>query len=80
MEFHTIKYVKPLKDMILEIVFNNGIKKKYDIKLLLKKNEVFKKLKDEKLFNEVKIDIGGYALIWNEKIDLSSEEIWNNGY
>ena len=39
-----------------------------------------KGLKDEKLFNCAKVDVGGYAIIWNEEIDLSSEEIWNNGY
>jgi len=27
MEFHTIKSVKVLKDMVLEVVFNNGTNK-----------------------------------------------------
>lgn len=80
MEFHTIKSVKPLKDMILEVIFNNGISKKYDMKILLKKYEMFKDLENEKLFNCARVDVGGYGIIWNEGIDLSSEEIWNNGY
>ena len=79
MEFHTIKSVKPLKDMILELVFNNGVNKKYDIKPLIKKYDIFKCLENEKLFYNVKVDIGGYGIIWNENIDLSCEEIWNNG-
>ncbi len=80
MEFHTIKSVKPLKNMMLDVVFNNGTNKKYDVKRLIEKHNVFKALKDEKIFNSVKVDIGGYGIIWNGKIDLSSEEIWNNGY
>ena len=80
MEFHTIKSVKPLKNMILYVIFNDGTNKKYDVKVLVKKYDIFKKLKNEKLFNSVKVDIGGYGIIWNEEIDLSSEEIWNNGY
>lgn len=80
MEFHTIKTVKPLKDMILEVEFNNGINKKYDIKKLLTKYEIFKKLENEILFNCVKVDQGGYGIVWDDEIDLSSEEIWNNGY
>lgn len=80
MEFHTIKSVTPLKNMILDVIFNDGTNKKYDVKNLLKKHNVFNDLKNEDLFNSVKVDIGGYGIIWNEEIDLSSEEIWNNGY
>ena len=62
------------------LFFNDGTNKKYDVKILLKKFENFKGLKNEELFTRVKVDIGGYGIIWNEEIDLSSEEIWNNGY
>lgn len=80
MKFHTIKSVKPLKNMVLDIVFSDGTNRKYDVKSLMKKHNVFKELKDEKLFNSVRVDSGGYGIVWNEEIDLSSEEIWNNGY
>ena len=79
MEFHTIKFIKPLENMILEAVFSNGEIRKYDMKVLIKEHEVFKKLENKELFNKVKVDIGGYGIIWNEDIDLSSEEIWVNG-
>lgn len=79
MEFHTIKSIKPLENMILEAVFWNGEIKKYDMKNLIKKYEVFKELENEELFDKVKVDIGGYGIVWNEEIDLSSEEIWVNG-
>ena len=80
MEFHTIKSVEPLENKILAIVFHNGVNKKYDLKPLIKKYNSFKKLNNEEVFNNVRVDIGGYGIIWNEEIDLSSEEIWNNGY
>ena len=80
MEFHTIKSIKPLENMILEAVFFNGEIKKYDMKKLIKKHKVFKNLENKELFNKVKVDIGGYGIVWNEDIDLSSEEIWENGY
>ncbi len=79
-EFHIIKSVEPLNNKIIEVIFNNGVCKKYELKILINKYNVFKELENEKVFNSVRVDSGGYGIIWNERIDLSSEEIWNNGY
>lgn len=79
MDFHTIKSIKPLENMILEAVFSSGAIKRYDMKNLIKNNENFKKLENKELFIKAKVDIGGYGIIWNENIDISSEEIWKNG-
>ena len=79
MDFHTIKLIKPLENMILEAVFSSGEIKRYDMKNLIKNNENFKKLENKELFIKAKVDIGGYVIIWNENIDISSEEIWKNG-
>ena len=59
--------------------FENGIKKQYDMKKLLNKLEVFKILNNKDIFNNVVVDAGGNGISWNENIDLSSEEIWENG-
>ena len=77
--FHKIVDVKLKDNFILIVKFENGIEKQYDIKILMNKFEVFKELNNEILFKNVKIDVGGYGITWNENIDLSSEEIWNNG-
>lgn len=77
--FHKVKNVYPKDDMIIEVYFNNNIKKEYDIKTILNKWSIFKKLKDEELFKKVKVDVGGYGISWNENIDLSCEELWKNG-
>ena len=79
MGFHKIKSIKPLENMILKVEFCSGEIKKYDIKKLTEKYEIFKKLKDKEAFNQVKVDIGGYGIIWDDDIDLSSEEIWQHG-
>lgn len=80
MSFHTIKEVKPLDNLVLEIIFTNGTRKKYNVKPLMEKWEIFKELQNIELFNKVKVDIGGYGIVWNDELDLSSEEVWNNGY
>lgn len=77
--FHKIKNVLPKEDLIIEVEFENQVKKQYDIKKIISKWKVFEDLKDKELFLKVKVDQGGYGIIWNENIDLSCEEIWQNG-
>ena len=31
------------------------------------------------LFEQVKVDVGGYGIFWNDELDLDAEEIWENG-
>lgn len=77
--FHKIKNVLPKEDLIIEVEFENEVKKQYDIKKIISKWKVFEDLKNKELFLKVKVDQGGYGIIWNENIDLSCEEIWQNG-
>ncbi len=78
--FHKIKSVKPLSNYILLVTFQDNIVKYYDIKPLWKKWDDFKNLKNvEGLFNQVKVDAGGYGVSWNDNIDLSCNELWING-
>lgn len=79
-ESNRIKKVYPQDDYILICEFENSIKKKYDMKTLIEKYGIFKKLKeDNELFINVMVDRGGYGISWNDEIDLASEEIWENG-
>ena len=78
--FNKVKSVKPLDNFVMLITFENGKKKYYDIKTLINKFSVFKDLIDiNGLFEQVKVDIGGYGIYWNDDIDLSCNELWNNG-
>jgi hypothetical protein len=74
-----IKKVEALKDMCLMVEFDNSVLKKYDVKPLSDKYETFADLKNRHLFNAVKVDCGGFGISWNDEIDLSEYEIWNNG-
>lgn len=77
--FHKIEEVIPKENLIIVVKFKNGIIKKYNIKEIIDKWEIFNELYNDQLFKMVKVDPGGLGISWNEKIDLSSEEIWENG-
>ena len=76
--FHKIKNVTPLKDFKLSIQFAEGVTKIYDMKKLIENNKIFADLKDINLFNSVEVDIGGYGVIWNDDIDISCDELFEN--
>lgn len=79
-KYNKIKKVYPIDNYILICEFESGIKKKYDIKPLIKKYAIFKKLiTNKELFSKVVVDTGGYGISWDDEIDLAAEEIWENG-
>lgn len=77
--FHKIKKVETLKNMILKIEFENNEIKYYDMKNAIKKIKEFEILKDEIIFNNAQVDIGGYAVIWKSYLDIDCEELYQNG-
>lgn len=78
--FHKIKEVKSLENYILEVIFEDNTKKYYDVNPLFSKWEIFNDLRIiDGLFKQVKVDVGGYGIFWNEEIDLSCNELWENG-
>lgn len=79
--FHKVKSVKTLENYILEVTFQNNVCKYYDVSCLFDKWDIFKKLITTKgLFQQVKVDNGGFGISWNDEIDLSCNELWQNGY
>ena len=78
--FHKIKNVTAMPDYIILAHFSDGTEKEYDMKPLMERHEVFQSLKDiPGLFEQVKADVGGYGIVWNEDVDLDAEEVWVNG-
>ena len=62
------------------MTFEGNLKKKYDVKQLFNKFDVFRTLIDVKgLFEQVKVDVGGYGISWNDDLDLSCDELYYNG-
>ena len=78
--FYKVQDVKPLEKYKLLVTFQNGEIKKYDVKPLFDKWQVFKDLiYINGLFQQVKVDAGGYGISWNDDIDLSCDELYYNG-
>lgn len=77
--FRKVKNVYPIENYKLLIQFYQGTAKIYNVKPLFIWKEIFTKLKDKKLFYSVKVDVGGNGIIWNDDLDLSCEELWENG-
>lgn len=77
---HKIKSVKPLDDFVILVVFRNGIEKTYDMRKLYPIFPQFKEFeKVTGLFEQVKVDTGGYGVSWNDELDLDAEDIWEDG-
>ena len=65
---------------ILLATFEDGTVKTYDVSPLFNEIEIFNTLKEvPHLFEQVKVDVGGYGISWNDEIDLSCDELWDNG-
>ena len=78
--FHKIKNVSALPEYKLSVQFSEGVTKIYDVKPLLKKIPLFEELKDSaQEFFSVSVDVGGYGIVWNDDLDLSCDELWENG-
>ena len=78
--FHKIKHVAPLSDYRLSVQFSEGVTKLYDLKPLFDKLPVFRQLEDNPSeFGCVSVDVGGYGIILGDDLDLSCDELWDNG-
>lgn len=78
--FHKIKNVTALPEYKLRVRFTEGITKIYDVKPLFKKIPIFADLKNRNCdFCRVFVDVGGYGVVWNDYLDISCDELWENG-
>ncbi len=78
--FHKVIKVETLSDKILKVKFDNNEIKYYDVKKIINKIKEFELLKNEIIFKNVKIDAGGYAVMWSEELDIDCEELYQNGF
>ncbi len=78
MKYPQIHKARAINDTTLVIEFTNGEVKKYDIRHLLE-TPMFSLLRQPAFFRNFKVEPGGYAIVWNEKIDISEYELWKNG-
>jgi hypothetical protein len=55
------------------------LKKMWDQQEFLLQKEMFLPLNNPVFFKAVKVEQGGYAVVWNNNIDISEYELWSNG-
>lgn len=78
--FHKITSLATLPDHILLVGFANGEFKQFDLKPLIHKYPPFATLKNVAgLYEQAKIDLGGYGIFWNDDLDISAEGIYEKG-
>ncbi len=78
--FHKVKNVFALPEHKLSVQFSEGVTKIYDVAPLFEKFAAFAKLKDNPAeFACVSADVGGYGVVWSDELDLSCDELWENG-
>ena len=78
MKYPKVKSASAIDKHNLLVEFDNNEKKTYDIFPLLRK-EMFSPLRNPALFKAVKVEQGGYAVSWNDEIDISEYELWMHG-
>ena len=74
-----VKDVIPLEGLELLVFFEDGAVKKFDVAQLLPEYPEFEALKDRTLFEQVRVEPGGYGVSWNENLDCSEGELYANG-
>lgn len=78
--FHKITSFVTLPDYVLLVGFQGGEYKQFDLKPYIKKYPPFLALKNEKgLYEQAKIDIGGFGIVWSDDLDVSAEGIYEHG-
>jgi len=78
MQYPRISKAKAIDEHTLLVEFVDGEIKEYSIHHLLEK-PMFSALKQPAFFKKFEVEPGGYALVWNEEIDISEYELWKNG-
>ncbi len=78
--FHRIRNAAAMENFVLIVQFSEGMTKSYDLNPLFEKIPAFKTLQQSAdLYYSVEVDVGGYGIIWNDDLDLSCDELWDNG-
>lgn len=77
--FHKIKNVFPLSEFKLSVQFAEGVTKIYDAKPLLQKIPAYQSREINNDSGGVSIEGDGHGVVWNDTLDLSCDELWNNG-
>lgn len=76
--FHKAVDMRFLEGTALEVIFQDGKVKQYDMARLFDKYPQLRALEDRSLFLSGKL-MGGYGIIWNDDLDIETETIYEDG-
>jgi DNA-binding XRE family transcriptional regulator len=76
--FHKAIELRFLEGTALEVMFQTGEIKRYDMRVLFPKYPQLAALEDRDLFLSVKL-MGPYGIIWNDDLDIETETIYKDG-
>ncbi len=76
--FHKAVKLEFKEGTVLELTFQDGKVKRYDMGVLFEKYPQLVALKDRKLFTSGRL-MGFYGIIWNDDLDLEAETIYEEG-
>ena len=72
--------VKFLEDVTLEMTFQDGKVIRYDMSKMFSKYPQLEELRrNRELFINGRLDVGGYAVIWNDDLDFEATGVYEYG-
>ena len=76
--FHKASRLDFLEGTAMEVLFQDGKVKRYDIASLFDKYPQLRALEDRNLFLQGRL-VGHYGIIWNDDLDLETETVYQDG-
>ena len=76
--FHKAIDLRFKEGTVLEVAFQDGQVKQYDMATLFEKFPPLRKLENRELFVSGKLQ-GYYGIIWNDELDIETESIYQKG-
>lgn len=76
--FHKAINLELKTGTLLELTFQNGEVKAYDMSVLFEKYPQLEALKNRELFLQGRL-MGAYGIIWNDDLDIEAETIFEDG-
>lgn len=78
--FHKITSLATLPDFVLLVGFSDGEFRQFDLKPYIEKYPPFRSLAEiNGLYEQAKIDAGGFGIVWNDELDVSAEGVYERG-
>ena len=72
--------IRFLEDVTIEMTFQDGKVVRYDMSKMFAKYPQLEELRrNRKLFESGHLDVGGFAIIWNDDLDFDASSIYEDG-